>query len=89
MAAASSGTPPGFQTRAMHEVRNPIYAYDQNADFKQTPQPRHVLDQRVPKDEDARLTVQGSTPPSAVGGLTPIVAMAGQTPYNVWGLYPA
>jgi hypothetical protein len=78
--------PPEFATRAFTPVANPTYLYNMDASFKQTPQPRHVLDQRVPKG-DERLTVSGSTPP--VTGLTPIVAMAGQTPFNVWGLYPA
>jgi hypothetical protein len=69
-------------------VRNPFYAYNQTADWKHTPTPRHALERHQAVDENtARRTVQGSTPP--VAGLTPIGGFAYQTPYNVWGLYPA
>jgi hypothetical protein len=82
--------PTGFHTRAMTEVRNPVYAYEQNgADFKRMNQPQHVLERPppVPANVDARLSVQGDT--SRAPSLTPLVGMAYQTPYNVWALYPA
>jgi hypothetical protein len=81
--------PTSFHTRAMPEIRNPVYAYDMTADFKRTPTPRHVLEQppQTPPGVDPRLTAAGSTPP--VSGLPPYVPYAGQTPYNVWALYPA
>jgi len=80
--------PPAFATRAFTPVRNPVYAQLADDSFK-SPQPRHVLDQPQTKTDEAdrRLTAYGSRPP--VAGLTPIVPMAGQTPYNVWALYPA
>ena len=81
--------PDTFATRAFTPVQNPVYLYNDNADFKRTHTPGNVLEQPnpLPKGIDPRLTSQGSIPP--VAGLTPIVPFAGQTPYNVWGLYPA
>lgn len=81
--------PTGFHARAMPPVQNPVYAYNDNADFKRTPQPTNVLErpaQRTRNGVDPRLTSAGSMPP--VTGLPPYVPMAGQTPYNVWALYP-
>jgi hypothetical protein len=80
--------PTSFHTRAMTEVRNPTYIYDQSADFKRTPTPRHALEMPPahPGGVDPRLTSQGSLPP--VAGLPAYVPYAGQTPYNVWALYP-
>jgi hypothetical protein len=79
----------GFATRAMPQIRNPIYNYDYDSRWKQTPQPAHVLERPppAPAGVDARLTAQGDT--SRATGLTPLVGMAYQTPYNVWALYPA
>jgi hypothetical protein len=73
----------------MPPVRNPVYAYNYNADFKRTPQPAHALERPppAPAGVDPRLTVKGDTTRAA--GLTPLVGMAYQTPYNVWALYPA
>jgi len=97
MNAASGVSPTTFQTRAMPEVRNPVYRYNYHDDFKRTPQPRHALDQspmaRNPEQPhiEARLTSQGDHPrisgPSPTG--QPIVPMAYQTPRNVWELFPA
>jgi hypothetical protein len=82
-------SPSTFATRAMPPVRNPIYAYNQTADFKRTAQPTHALERppQAPAGVDPRLTVRGDT--SRAGDLTPVVGMAYQTPYNVWGMYPA
>jgi hypothetical protein len=79
--------PPGFANRAMTPIQNPVYAYDQTADFKR-PQPQNVLERPAPapKGVDPRLTSQGSVPP--VAGLPQYVPAAYQTPYNVWALYP-
>lgn len=78
----------GFGTRAFPPVRNPVYAYDMSATFKQLPQPKNVLERPpLPPGVESRRTSYGDLPP--VAGLTPIVPMAAQTPYNVWGLYPA
>ena len=73
----------------MMEVRNPVYIYDYDDSWKSGhPMAQNVLERPpVPSDADSRLTAQGAIPP--VSGLTPIVAMAGQTPYNIWGLTPA
>jgi hypothetical protein len=85
---AQPGTSPGFHTRAMPEVSNPVYPYDMSADFKRTAAPTHALERpRLPAGVEPRLTAEGDT--SRATGLTPIVGMAYQTPYNVWGLYPA
>jgi hypothetical protein len=84
---AEPGTPPGFHTRAMPEVSNPVYGYNASSDFKRTPTPRHALERpRFPAGVDQRLTAEGNFPHT---DLTPIVGMAYQTPYNVWGLYPS
>lgn len=87
--APTPGTPPSFHTRAMPPVRNPVYAYNQSDEWKRTPQPAHALERppRAPAGVDPRLTVKGDQPRAK--GLTPIQGMAYQTPYNVWGLYPA
>lgn len=83
--------PPGFATRAMTEVRNPIYRYDMSDDFKLSlggVVPPNVLEAPpVPKGGDPRLTSAGTTPP--VAGLPQYVPMAYKTPYNVWQLFPA
>ena len=92
---AQSPAPPqgapvtGFHNRAMTEIRNPVYVYNDDASFKTAhPMGTNVLERPVTHDENtARRTSQGSLPP--VSGLTPIVPMAAQTPYNVWGLRPA
>jgi hypothetical protein len=80
----------GFHTRAMTPVRNPVYIYNMDDSFKSRhPAGMNVLERptRAVSDEATRRTAAGSLPP--VSGLTPIVPMAGQTPYNVWGLRPA
>jgi hypothetical protein len=80
--------PTGFHSRAMQEVRNPVYVTNDAADFKQTPPARNVLElpPDVPRGTDPRTTVMGTKPPV---DWTPIVPYAGQTPWNVWGLGPA
>jgi hypothetical protein len=78
--------PPGFANRAMTPVRNPVYAYNMDASFKQaTPFPHNVLEAPpVPKGGDARRTSHGDVP--HVAELPQYVPAAYQTPYNVWGL---
>lgn len=79
--------PTSFHTRAMTPVRNPIYIYNDDAAFKQTPAATHVLERPPLRGgPDPRLTSQGSVPP--VHGLTPIVPYATQSPWNVFALYP-
>jgi hypothetical protein len=79
----------GFHSRAMTPIQNPTYTYNQTADFKSAhPAGSNVLE-RPPRNRDGvdpRLTSAGSTPP--VAGLPAYVPYAGQTPYNVWTLYP-
>jgi hypothetical protein len=82
--------PDSFHTRAFTPVQNPTYLYNDDASFKSAhPAGTNVLERPAPNPRgvDPRLTSEGSIPP--VAGLTPIVPFAGQTPYNVWGLYPA
>jgi hypothetical protein len=75
--------PAGLATRAFTPIQNPTYIYNDDASFKATPQPRHVLDRpETPSGGDRRLTSQGSMPP--VSGLPHYVPFAPQTPHNVW-----
>lgn len=82
--------PARFESRAMTPIRNPVYIYNDNADFKTAhPSGTNVLE-RPPQHApgtDPRLTSQGSLPP--VHGLPDYVPYAASTPYNVWGLFPA
>jgi len=95
MNAASGVSPTTFQTRAMPEVRNPVYRYNYHDDFKRQQAPPHALEVPMrpagPPGVEHRLTAHGDHPrlvgPSPTG--QPIVPMAYQTPYNVWALYPA
>jgi hypothetical protein len=80
-------SPAGIPARAMPPVANPYYINNDNADFKQTPTPGHVLARPAPTGVDPRLTVAGDVPRTQ--GLPSYVPYAGQTPYNVWALYPA
>jgi len=92
---AAAGVPSAFHTRAMHPVRNPVYAYNYNDDFKRQSAPPHALDVPMrptgPPGTDPRRTAKGDKPritgPSPTG--QPIQPMAYQTPTNVWELYPA
>ena len=84
MAAEKSA---GIPARTMPEIRNPVYIHNDNADFKQTPTPGHVLSRPEHNGVDPRLTSAGDT--SRAAGLPGYVPYAGQTPYNVWALYPA
>lgn len=82
--------PTGFHSRAMTPVRNPVYLYNDNADFKTAhPAGTNVLERPAPTPPgvDSRLTSQGSLPP--VHGLPGYVPYAAQTPYNIWDLFPA
>ena len=81
--------PPGFPTRAFTPIQNPFYSYPKDDSFKTGhPAPLNVLERTAPvPGVDRRRTSAGTRPP--VAGLTPIVPMAAQTPYNVWSLYPA
>lgn len=85
----AQGPAAGIPARAFTPIQNPVYTFHNDANgFKQTPQPTNVLERPpLPDGVDARLTSYGSEPP--VDGLTPIVPMAGQTPFNVWDLFPA
>lgn len=69
-------------------VQNPVYVNNDSADFKRVPQPQHVLARPPTGETDPRLTAYGDVP-RVEGGLPAYVPMAGQTPYNVWALYPA
>lgn len=80
--------PTGFHTRAMTPIRNPVYAYNQDASWKTAhPEGTNVLERPPARDPESRLTVQGDLPP--VAGLPAYVAFAPQTPRNVWDLFPA
>jgi hypothetical protein len=68
-------------------IANPMYPANNNADFKRTPTPTHVLAKPVADGVDPRLTSTGDV--SRAMGLPAYVPYAGQTPYNVWALYPA
>lgn len=74
-------------SRAFTPIRDPVYVHNDDDSFK-TAQPHNVLEAtpRAPRGVDERLTAIGSTPP--VAGLPHYVPYAGQTPYNVWALYP-
>ena len=78
----------GIPTRSMEPVRNPVYIHNDNDDFKQTATPTHVLMRPAARagGVDSRLTAAGDVPR---GTLPAYVPYAGQTPYNVWALYPA
>jgi hypothetical protein len=84
--ASLAQAPAGIPTRAMPDIPNPVYIHNDNDDFKRTPTPTHVL-MRPPPGGDPRLTSTGDT--SRAMGIPGYVPYAGQTPYNVWALYPA
>lgn len=78
----------GIPARSMAPVQNPVYIHNDNDDFKRTPTPSHVLTRpAATANVDPRLTAAGDVP--RTHGLPPYVPYAGQTPYNIWALYPA
>ena len=83
-----SPRPAGVPTRAFTPIQNPVYVHNDDASWKPSPTPHNVLEQppREPKDQDPRLTSQGTVPP--VAGLPQYVPAAYQTIHNVWE-YPA
>jgi hypothetical protein len=82
---ASQGS--AIPVRAMPPIPNPVYVHNDNDDFKRTPTPTHVLARPANDGVDPRLTSTGDT--SRAAGIPGYVPYAGQTPYNVWALYPA